>query len=314
MAATVSAGSAGSAWPAVAMPTHRSRPVRLALYRPASATSMTVSHVTARGCAGAKGNAANPTEQVRVRTVPSGRRNACAAMAARIFSASSRPCSRSTKRSDDEELLAAPAHQVVRGAEHAAQHGRRLHQHGVAGRVAIRVVDALEMIEIEQQEHEIALAIGSSSCVRADGKLDVAADRLLEEASVAQPGQRIGEARFLDACVARLAAPALASVRRRAVRARGFAPRRRRTRMPVRRRRRARGQQRATRGRETRPSDRTRAARSPAAAARAWAPAAGAIRALRRAACSRRAQSWCRSSERRAASVSDPSGSKPSSR
>src|ERR1051325_2567975 len=66
---------------------------------------------------------------------------------------------------DDEELLAAPADDRVPRAETGAENLRDLHQHGVAGLVAVRVVHALEVIEVDEKEDQV-LPLGA----RGDGQ------------------------------------------------------------------------------------------------------------------------------------------------
>jgi hypothetical protein len=66
----------------------------------------------------------------------------------------------------ERELVAADSGRRVRGAEHAPDPGRDLAQHGVAGRVAVRVVDLLEAVDVEgHHRHEPAIAPGADQRV-----------------------------------------------------------------------------------------------------------------------------------------------------
>lgn len=66
------------------------------------------------------------------------------------------------------------------------------------------VVDALEMIHVEEQEHQVGLAISRPAVlVPARGELEVASQGLVKETAVAQLGQRIGEAGLLDPLIGR---------------------------------------------------------------------------------------------------------------
>src|SRR6185295_467365 len=74
--------------------------------------------------------------------------------------------------------------------------------------MAVRVVDALEMVQVVKQEHEIRLAGRRLSILMPpQAELEIAADDLLEVAAVAKLGQGIGEARLFDAYVGRLELP-----------------------------------------------------------------------------------------------------------
>ena len=99
---------------------------------------------------------------------------------------------------NDEEFLSAPAHDHVRFAEFRAQQCGELHENGIAGGMAVGVVDRLEAVDVEQEEHEIAAAGLVRAAMRAQGRLDIGTDVAAEESAIAQPGQRIGEARLLE--------------------------------------------------------------------------------------------------------------------
>ena len=100
----------------------------------------------------------------------------------------------------DEEFLAAPARDVVAGAHHPAQHLRHLLQHPVAGLVAVGVVDVLEMVDVDQREHHhfVGRATTHGFAVVVG---DVGGDLVGQVAAVAQAGQRVGLAGFLQPVV-----------------------------------------------------------------------------------------------------------------
>jgi hypothetical protein len=50
---------------------------------------------------------------------------------------------------DDEELLSAPARHMVAVTADLAQPLGHLHQHSVAGRVTVLVVDLLEVVDVD---------------------------------------------------------------------------------------------------------------------------------------------------------------------
>ena len=102
----------------------------------------------------------------------SGRRSADAAATA---SASSE------LRKQERELVAAEAE----GLAVLAQVGRDLREHAVAGRVSEEVVDALEVVDVDQAEAEAgACALGLDQ---------LALEAVVEVAVVAKAGQRIGQ-------------------------------------------------------------------------------------------------------------------------
>ena len=82
----------------------------------------------------------------------------------------------------ERELLAAEPRGHVGVARGRPQHLGEAPQDVVAGVVAERVVDALEVVEVDHQQRQLA--------ARAE-LVEVAVDRELEAAAVAQPGQRI---------------------------------------------------------------------------------------------------------------------------
>ena len=61
----------------------------------------------------------------------------------------------------DQEFLAAPAGHVVAGAHQFAEQRAELLQHTVAAAVAVAVVDALEVIDVDQQEQQDVVGPGS---------------------------------------------------------------------------------------------------------------------------------------------------------
>ena len=91
----------------------------------------------------------------------------------------------------EQELVAALARQHVAGPREVRDAARGLGQHRVAGLVAERVVDELEVVEVEVEERERA--------VGAAGAAEVAADLLLQERPVREAGEAVvvGEERDL---------------------------------------------------------------------------------------------------------------------
>ena len=67
---------------------------------------------------------------------------------------------------------------------------RHLHQHAVAGLVAVRVVDALEAVDVEQQHRERQLVALEDA--------EQLADLLLEVAQVVEAGERVGVGQRLE--------------------------------------------------------------------------------------------------------------------
>ena len=91
---------------------------------------------------------------------------------------------------EHEELLAAPAHDHVGLAQGLAQSLRDRHEDAVAGRVAVAVVDLLEVIEVEQDQRLDQLPAGAAPLFLATS----VADEILEIAPVVERGQRIAAA------------------------------------------------------------------------------------------------------------------------
>ena len=111
-----------------------------------------------------------------------------------------RPSTAIGKARDHQEFLATPADDVVRRAKQPAQNIRHLHEHGVSGGVAVGVVDLLEMIDVEQDEEQIGASRSALAArMEPDDGGGVRVDGLLDEAPIAQSGQRIGKAGILDA-------------------------------------------------------------------------------------------------------------------
>ena len=82
------------------------------------------------------------------------------------------------------ELVAAEPGDVVAGAQRGADPRPELGQHAVAGVVAERVVELLEVVEVDHEQRERA--------VRLARPLDRAAQLAVEPAAVRQPGQLVG--------------------------------------------------------------------------------------------------------------------------
>ena len=59
-----------------------------------------------------------------------------------------------SEQAQHDELVAADAGDEVAFADIGLQHAGGMHQHGVAGRVAERVVDLLEAVEIDMQQRD----------------------------------------------------------------------------------------------------------------------------------------------------------------
>ncbi len=81
-----------------------------------------------------------------------------------------------------QELVAALAREDVAAADELGDAARRLAQHLVTGGVAERVVDELEVVEIEVEEGD--------GLARAAGPREVGAQLLLELGAVRQAGER----------------------------------------------------------------------------------------------------------------------------
>ena len=86
-------------------------------------------------------------------------------------------------REQQGELVAADPAEDVAGARAGFQESRGLHQRSVSRLVTVRVVDALEVIEVEKHERKRpSIALGTSN---------LTFDPLLERAMVQQTGQRV---------------------------------------------------------------------------------------------------------------------------
>ena len=86
---------------------------------------------------------------------------------------------------EQRDLLAAVARDEIRAARVARDHPRDRDQHVVAGRVTVAVIDALEVVEIEEHERDAA-AIALHA-------LELERERLAEQLGAIQPGQAIPE-------------------------------------------------------------------------------------------------------------------------
>src|ERR687888_184430 len=84
---------------------------------------------------------------------------------------------------DDGELVAADAERLLPGAALLGQRARELAQDAIAGRVALVVVQALEVVEVEEEERDVARA--------RVGALERGVEVLLEGAVVAELGERV---------------------------------------------------------------------------------------------------------------------------
>src|SRR3954469_16986569 len=88
-------------------------------------------------------------------------------------------------RQHDDELLAAVAGHLVDLANLFPDPVRDLDEHCVAHQVPMRVVDLLEAVEVQHQQRQRPAEARST--------VDLACQRLLEEAVVAEPGQPVGD-------------------------------------------------------------------------------------------------------------------------
>ena len=127
---------------------------------------------------------AQPTEIVTAASPPATATGA-AATAARSRSAARSAPSRSVSGQDHHELVAAPAGQLVAAAQRAREPPRHLLQHPVARLVAVGVVDALEVVDVDAAEREQVPVAG--------GQGDRALELVGAVAAVRQPGQVVGE-------------------------------------------------------------------------------------------------------------------------
>jgi hypothetical protein len=103
---------------------------------------------------------------------------------------------------DDDEFVAAPANNDIGVARDLLEHTRESVEQSIAGRVAVSVVDFFEAVEIEQKEHDVGIVgrgLSLSRCpVTTQARGEIGFDRLLEIATVACAGQRVGYAHLLD--------------------------------------------------------------------------------------------------------------------
>ena len=77
----------------------------------------------------------------------------------RSASARRSAASRGRARGDQRELVAADAGEAVAGADLGGGVGGQLAQHAVTGRVAEAVVDALEEVDVHEQDGEDGAAL-----------------------------------------------------------------------------------------------------------------------------------------------------------
>ena len=96
-------------------------------------------------------------------------------------------------REEDRELVTADAEGAVGAAQGVVQQGAEAAQDAIAVGVAARVVDRLELVDVDEEERQ--------RDVVAQGGRDLPIELLVEGAMVAQPGervaQRIGEGRLV---------------------------------------------------------------------------------------------------------------------
>ena len=92
-------------------------------------------------------------------------------------------------RQDDRELLAADARDEVHRPHGVEQGPGDRTDHLVAGAVAVAVVDALEVVDVEREQQRRLAAAGDA--------VDLARERQLEAAAVGDAGQRVA-ARQVD--------------------------------------------------------------------------------------------------------------------
>ena len=124
----------------------RLRPARLAAYSASSARDTSSTGVDDPGRRRARHADA---DRHRNRVVPANTNGAPRRWRAGARTAPRPPRASSAAR-DDRELLAAVAREDLVLAEHAHDQRRQLHQHVVARLVAVHVVDALEVIDVEE--------------------------------------------------------------------------------------------------------------------------------------------------------------------
>ena len=97
---------------------------------------------------------------------------------------------------DDQEFLAAPAYEHVRIADGGADASGDLHQQIVSLVMSEGIVDGFEMVNIDQVEDQVAIAMVGCCFRRGIGsqcQADVIIDGGSEEAAVAYPCQYVGK-------------------------------------------------------------------------------------------------------------------------
>ena len=102
---------------------------------------------------------------------------------------------------DDEELVAAVAPDEIALARRPSHRLGDLHEEQIAAEVSLRVVDALEVVEVEHHDAELPAAV------------EQALERVEREAPVRETGERIALAELLEPRVGRREIP-LASIER----------------------------------------------------------------------------------------------------
>ncbi len=95
------------------------------------------------------------------------------------------------RRADDDELVAADARHEIIAAGKLFEHRCRMDQHCVTGRVAERVVDLLEAVEIDMQQADALAGMVEEA--------EMPVEHVVEEAPVGQPGKQIVQGVELDA-------------------------------------------------------------------------------------------------------------------
>ena len=104
---------------------------------------------------------------------------------ARIRRPTARPVSTSETGQQDRELVAADAERAVAPPEHGRGHPAHGLEQPVAVGVAVRVVDDLEVVDVDQQQRQRQ--------VHPLGHLELAGQLVLERAVVAEPGQPVDQ-------------------------------------------------------------------------------------------------------------------------
>ena len=100
----------------------------------------------------------------------------------------------------EQELVAADPAADVAGPQLALQDARGDPQRLVAGGVAVGVVELLEVVDVEDDDGDLLLAVA--------GALERLVERVVQPAVVEHPGQRVLQGQALDARVQRLHRPA----------------------------------------------------------------------------------------------------------